>query len=115
MEAEKLADVNIDFETRISIDLEKKTRQQLMRNAVEDAKINAENIAKALNVKLNGVKNVTKYNERLFDNFKKGGAADMKVAAASYANFRNTSFKDYDVQEKELEESITIVFAITKE
>jgi uncharacterized protein YggE len=47
---ENLQDVDIEFETQISENLEKTTRQKLVQNAILDAKNNAENIATALNI-----------------------------------------------------------------
>jgi uncharacterized protein YggE len=57
---ENLKDASIEFETQISEDLEKITRQKLVMSAINDAKSNAENIANILEVKLVNIKQVSK-------------------------------------------------------
>ena len=112
---ENIKDLDVEFETQISEELEKTTRQKLVRIAITDAKSNAENIAKALDVKINNVKQVSKYN------FREVAMASMKVdqvkfekPAAAMAPNPKTSFDKFDVEEIELEETITIVYEIIK-
>ncbi len=113
---ENLMDADIEFETQVSEELEKATRQKLIKKAIDDAISNAENIANALEVKLVNIKQVTKYGMR------------NNIEAASYKNIdmvkfskpikamsnQKTSFDKFEVEEKELEESITIIYEITK-
>jgi hypothetical protein len=113
---ENLKDADIEFETQVSEELEKATRQKLVKNAIADAKNNAENIASALEVKLLNVKQVSKYTMRNFDN-----ASMMKVAEVKFAKpmiaaeaYQKTSFDKFEVEEKEFEETITIIYEITK-
>ena len=47
-----LKDLDISFETKVSDSLEKATRLKLVKLSIEDAKNNAENISKALDIKL---------------------------------------------------------------
>ena len=118
LQDQNITDSDIEFETQVSEDLEKTTRQVLVKKAIIEAKNNAENIASALDVKLVDVKQVSKINMR-----------DFAVAAASYKSSDNikfdrprlaayenpkTSFDKLEVEEKELEETITIVYEIVK-
>lgn len=117
VEASKLKDLDIRFETMISDSLEKATRQKIVQLAIDDAKQNAQNIAGALKIKLSGIKQVTKnrYNEY------KGTIARWeivkfsppKIVGATEIKY-STSFDKFEVEEVELEESISIVFEIPK-
>ena len=112
---ENLKDSDIEFETQISEELEKSTRQKLVKIAISDAKSNAENIANALEVKLLYVKQVSKFTMRDF-----ASASMMKVSEVKFAKpmmampNQKTSFDKFEVEEKELEETITIIYEITK-
>lgn len=110
-----ITDLDIEFETQISEELEKKSRQNLVQIAILDAKNNAENIAQALNVKIINVKQVSKYNmrDRSVVTMK---ADEMAFKKPMYDRAPNpkTSFDKFDVEEKELEETITIVYEISK-
>lgn len=113
---ENLKDLDINFETHISEDLEKLTKKKLIQLAIEDAKNNAENIAKTLDVKINGVKQVTKYGFRNVDyasykSDKKYSAPQVDSVAFVYPK---TSFDKYQVEEMEMGETITIVYEIIK-
>lgn len=112
---ENIKDLSVEFETQISKELEKTTRQQLVQIAVAEAKSNAENIAKALDVRINNVKQVSKYNTRDVSlwSVKMDKVKFIKPMAA-VAQIPKTSFDKFEVEEKELEETITIVYEITK-
>lgn len=109
-------DLQIEFTTKISDILEKNTRQKLVLISIENAKENAENIAKALNVKLNSIKRVYKHREDLdsFSNLKIDNVKFVKPIAAKADEIINpkTSFDRYEVTEVEFNESITIVYEI---
>ncbi|MBP4141894.1 SIMPL domain-containing protein [Flavobacterium sp. P4023] len=111
---ENLQDVDIEFETQISENLEKTTRQKLVQNAIIDAKNNAENIATALNVKINNVKQVSKYNLRdiTYSSIKMDEVKFLKPRVASEMMNPKTSFDKFEVMEVELEETINIVYEI---
>lgn len=111
---ENLQDVDIEFETQISESLEKTTRQKLVQNAILDAKNNAENIAIALNVKLNNVKQVSKYNLRdiTYSSIEMDEVKFIKPRVASEMMNPKTSFDKFEVVEVELEERINIVYEI---
>ena len=111
---ENLQDVDIEFETQISENLEKITRQKLVQNAIIDAKNNAENIATALNVKINNVKQVSKYNLRdiTYSSIKIDEVKFLKPRVASEMMNPKTSFDKFEVMEVELEETINIVYEI---
>ncbi|MES2812474.1 MAG: SIMPL domain-containing protein [Bacteroidota bacterium] len=112
---DNLKDLDIEFETQISEELEKATRQKLVQIAVADAKNNAENIAKALDVKINNVKQVSKYNLRdVAVSATKMDEVKFKKPMIAMAPIPKTSFDKFEVEEKELEETITIVYEIVK-
>lgn len=112
---ENLKDADIEFETQLSEELEKTTRQKLVKIAINEAKNNAENIANALEVKLLNVKQVSKYTMRDY-----ASASMMKVSEVKFnkpviaMSNQKTSFDKFEVEEKELEETITIVYEIMK-
>lgn len=112
---ENLKDADIEFETQLSEELEKTTRQKLVQIAINEAKNNAENIANALEVKLLNVKQVSKYTMRDY-----ASASMMKVSEVKFnkpviaMSNKKTSFDKFEVEEKELEETITIVYEIMK-
>ncbi|MGC4040060.1 MAG: SIMPL domain-containing protein [Flavobacterium sp.] len=110
---DNIKDSDIQFDAQVSEELEKATRQKLVQLAIADAKSNAENIAKALEVKINNVKQVSKFSLR-------EGVANIKADAVKYNRpmmapmIPKTSFAKFEVEEKELEETITIVYEIVK-
>ena len=112
---ENIKDSDIEFETYLSEELEKTTRKKLVQLAILDAKVNAENIAQALDVKINNVKQVSKYNSRdlVEASYKGVNLKADRVAAVGYMNPK-TSFDKFEVEEIELEETITIVYEIVK-
>lgn len=112
---ENLKDADIEFETQISEELEKTTRLKLVNNAINDAKNNAENIANALEVKLVNIKQVSKFGMRNLDvsSYKNNDMVKYAKSMAAMSN-QKTSFDKFEVEEKELEESITIIYEITK-
>lgn len=112
---ENIKDSDIDFNTYLSEELEKTTRKKLVQLAILDAKVNAENIAQALDVKINTVKQVSKYNTRdlVAASYKADNVKFDRTAAAAYVNPK-TSFDKFEVEEIELEETITIVYEIVK-
>ena len=116
IQKENIKDAEIEFETQISENLEKLTRQKLIKSAIENAKSNAENIANALEVKLINVKQVSKYSPRDFDASPMMKVDELKMVKPfiSEEKFQKTSFDKFSVQEKELEETITIIYEIAK-
>jgi uncharacterized protein len=108
------SDVSVEFETRISVDLELKIKAQLVKMAIENAKANAENIAKALNVKLNGIKHVSKYGNDLRSYVISSNNTGVSGMSLYMPNPKKTIFEKYEVLEKELEETINIVYEIVK-
>ena len=107
-------DMDITFGTELSTELEKNTRLKLVETAIEDAKRNAENIAKTLNVKIINVKSVSKFNERVFDNRRFDKSSIKTGYAPAVGSPSKSSFDKFQVEDKELEESINIVFEIGK-
>ncbi len=115
IETAGLSDLDVSFETKISDSLEKATRLLLVRQAIQDAKVNAENIAMALNVKIIKVKQVLKYRE--------GGLsspAEIKqilfapaIIKEDAAISSETGFQEFEMEDIELEEKITLVYEIT--
>lgn len=111
---ENLKDANIEFQTQVSEELEKTTRQKLLKIAINDAKSKAENIANALDVKLLNVKQVSKFTMRDFASAEmmKVSEINMVKVMPSMAPNQKTSFDKFEVEEKELEETISIVYEI---
>jgi uncharacterized protein YggE len=115
IQSENMKDLDVTFETQMSEELQKTTRQKLVQMAVLDAKSNAENIAKALDVKINNVKQVSKYNLRdLAVSAMKMDQVRFNKPMVAMAASAKTSFDKFEVEEKELEETITIVYEIVK-
>jgi len=117
VERANLRDLDIRFETMVSDSLEKATRQKLVQMAIEDAKSNAKNIADALKIQILGIKQVTKnrYNEY------RGTTAKWEIikytppkVVGDTEIVYSTSFDKFQVEEVELEETISIVYEIPK-
>ena len=111
-----LKDLEISFETKVSDSLEKTTRLKLVQEAITDAKINAQNIAKALDIKLIKVKQVLKYKEGIFGSpptINQIKFTPPKVVGDTQISY-TTSFDKFEVEDVELEEKITIVYEISK-
>lgn len=114
VQTDSLSDLDISFDTYVSDSLEKKTRQLLVQQAIKDAKANADNIAKALNLKIIGVKNVSRYAPALFDQNKIEIVKFTPPNIAGDTEFRyKTSFDMFQVEEVEIEEKIAIIFVIS--
>ena len=114
---ENLQDLDIEFTTQLSTSLEKAQRKNLLKIAIENAKENAINISELLDIKLNNIKLVSKYNInndfgsiRTIEEikFKNVGAKDIK------SDNPKTLFDKFEVDEIELEETITIIYEIVK-
>lgn len=112
LQAGSYKDVFVDYETSLSAELEKKTKEQLVIMAIADAKQKAEAIAKALGVKIIGISHVSKYGREV-----KAIVEEVKykaMAAPAAASAPRTVFSDYEVQEIEEQEDITVIFEIGK-
>ncbi|MBZ5857747.1 SIMPL domain-containing protein [Flavihumibacter profundi] len=111
-----LKDLDISFDTKVSDSLEKITRLKLVQEAIVDAKTNAVNIAKALDIKFIRVKQVLKYKDGIL-----GPPQDIhqvkftppKIVGDTQISY-NTPFDKFEVEDVELEEKITIVYEISK-
>ena len=111
-----LKDLDISFETKVSDSLEKVTRLKLVQLSIEDAKINANNICKALDLKIVRVKQVLKYKDGIFGNppeINQIKFTPPKIIGDTQISY-NTSFDKFQVEDVELEEKITIVYEISK-
>lgn len=110
-----LTDLDIAFDSKVSDSLEKQTRYLLVQQAIEDAKANASNIAKTLNIKLLGIKQVSKFKEMLFNQAMEINMVKFtpgKLVVNNEISF-NSSFDKFEVEDVELEEKITIVYEIS--
>jgi uncharacterized protein YggE len=88
-----------------------------VQTAIGNAKENAENIAKALDVKLNNVKQVSKYlrDSASFSYMKVDEIKFNKPVLAKSGEVNpKTSFDKFEVVDVELEETITIIYEIIK-
>ena len=111
-----LSDLDISFDTKVSDNLEKKARLVLVQQAIEDAKTNANNIAKSLDIKLIRVKQVSKYKEGLFNQNLEVNMVKFtspKIVGDTEISYE-TSFNKLQVEDVDLEEKITIVYEISK-
>ncbi len=109
-----LKDLNISFETRVSDSLEKATRLFLVRSAIEDAKTNANNIAKTLDIKLVGVRQVYKYSPGTMEREPMAKFSPPKLFRDNEVSY-NTAFDKLQVEEIEFEEKITVVYEISNQ
>lgn len=105
-------DLDVEFETKLSAELEKSTTTKLVQLAIQDAKLNADNIAKTLNIKLGNIKRVSKYNDRILGYDLKVDQVKFVKAGIAKNDMPSSVFNNYDVEEKEYEERITIVYEI---
>ncbi|MFP9097662.1 SIMPL domain-containing protein [Flavobacterium sp. RHBU_24] len=115
LQAGNYKDVSVDYETSLSGELQKKVQAELMDKAIADAKQKADAIAKSLGVKITGISHVSKYGRNgvvMVDEVKymRLEAASMKMDAPRPP----TVFAKYEMQEKEEEEQITIIYEISK-
>src|SRR5690606_28376420 len=110
-------DIDINFSSELSEELERQARLTLVKNAIDDAKRNAENIANALNLKLINVKEVSKFgSERVFDqkDYKRMEPLAKAAIMEGYAAGSSSAFGSFEVEEKDITEEIVIVFEIGK-
>lgn len=108
-----IEDLDVSFDTRVSDSVEKASRLRLVQLAIKDAIINANNISKALNIKIIRVKRVQKYVEGFSDR------AMVEMAKFTPPKIvgdeqNKTSFDKFQVEDNVLEEKITIVYEISK-
>jgi uncharacterized protein YggE len=111
LELAKPSHVTVFFNTYLSEELKNESDTELLRQAIKDAKINALEIATALGVKLGSVKYASKsgYRERQDEYGKK-----LQEVVVTALSIEKTSFANYDVEEKKLDDQITLVFNIDK-
>ena len=114
LELAKPNNVSVYFRTYLSDELKKVSESQLVKQVIENAKINAVEIANALEVKLGSLKYVSKSGYRGRDDNKFGiKPLEIVQAGAPSVNIK-TTFANFDVEEKELSDQITLVFYIDK-
>jgi uncharacterized protein YggE len=113
IQASQLKDLDISYETSLSDSLEKVTRQMLVQKALADAKSNADNIANTLNLKIVGVKQVSKYATDLIDQDKVEIERFKPPKIVKDEDVETeTSFDNFQVVDIDLDEKITIVYEI---
>lgn len=110
LQSGKYKNISLSYETSLSGDLEKKLKQELLTEAIKNARQNADNIAKALSVKITGVKSVSTGNRN--DDYILADRADYGLDIMNEEP--KTIFTKFEVVEKELDENITIVYEIGK-
>lgn len=110
-----IKDLDVSFDTKISDSLEKSTRLRLVQLAINDAKSNANNIAKALDIKIIRVKKVQKYAEALFEQNKIEITKFIPLKTVGDTDVKyNTSFDKFQVEDIDMDEKITIIYEIAK-
>lgn len=115
IQIENIKDLDVEFETKISAELENRVRQKLVQIAIADAKSYAENVANTLNVTINNVKQVSKFSPRdYFTASEKVSEMKFDKTMAASAPNPKTSFDKFEVEEIEVEETITIIYEIVK-
>lgn len=115
IEAEKLSDLDISFDYKLSDSLEKATRKLLVQQAIANAQANANNISQALKIELKRIRQVSKNGSPFL-------YADTKI---EYTKFTppvvveklmdtkiGSAFQNFEVTEIDLSEEITIVYEI---
>lgn len=115
IEAQQLNDLEIAFDFRLSDSLKKKTRLLLVQQAITDAKANAVNIARALNVELKRIKQVAKKGDAIlpYDNKIEFIRYTPPVVVEKLEDMRiNSAFQQFEIEELDLTEEITIVYEI---
>jgi uncharacterized protein len=115
IEKEGMTDTEVSFETELSDSLSKVTHAKLVQLALADAKEKAQNIASGLGLKLGKVKLVNNDN-RMYALYDRTDYAFKNTAAATYhfGLAAPTAYDKLDPEEKELDESISITFELTK-
>lgn len=115
IEANEFKDLDITYETGISLSLEKATRLTLVQAALGDAQANANNIAKSMGLTIAKVKMVYKespYIQVLANQIVTVNYNPPKIVGATHLSFK-TSFDKFQVEETELTEKITVVYEVS--
>jgi|GraSoiStandDraft_4_1057263.scaffolds.fasta_scaffold264084_1 uncharacterized protein YggE len=110
-----ITDLDVSFETNLSDSLEKAIRLKLVQQAIADAKINAENMAEALGLRIGKVKQVQKNGSTMLEETKIEMVKFTPPAIKREIEMRyNTPFDKFQVEDAELNERITVVYEILK-
>jgi uncharacterized protein len=107
-----IQDLDIEFDSNLSDSLEKQSRLELVQRSIEDAKQNAANIAKYLEIKLGRVKQVQKSagaSNLLHVEFNK--FTPPKIVGDTELKYK-TSFDKFEIEDIELEETIALIYTI---
>lgn len=108
-----IEDLDVSFTTNLSDSLENATRLKLVQKAIEDAKAKAANISQTLGIRIGKVKQVQKYGESLIYSSKIEMVKFTPPVIKRDTQIKyNTAFDKIEVEDKELEERITIFFEI---
>jgi hypothetical protein len=112
LQRSNLQDLEVEWQSRLSDNLEKASRRQLVQLAVENARSNAADMARALDIQLGQVKHVSKTAEgginvklELFKN------APPPASGATQISY-NTALGKFGLEPIELEERIVIAYGI---
>lgn len=108
-------DLDFTYETGISDSLEKATRVLLVQMAIDNAKENAANISKSLGLTITKVKQVYKEKNQIHvmaDDFDYVRFTSPVVVSNSEV-YNKTAFDNFQVEENELEEKITVVYEVS--
>jgi uncharacterized protein YggE len=115
IESEKLNDLDISFDYKLSDSLEKATHKLLVQQAIADAKANAETISEALKLELKRIKQVSKNGSALLyaDTKIEYPLAPPPVVVEKLMDTRiGSSFQNFEVTEIDLSEEIIIIYEI---
>lgn len=107
-----IEDLDISFDTKLSDSLERASRSRLVQFAIQDAKASAGNISRAADIRIGRIKQVRKSDEvAVFFHLEEVKFAPPKIVADRDIAYK-TSFDNFQVDDVELEERITIIYEI---
>jgi uncharacterized protein YggE len=114
IEAKRINGVGISFEYGLSDSLEKAVRTLLVHKAIEDAKANATNISKSLNIQLKGIHQVLKRGLQpiIYEELMEARVGGPTAVETTKGFIFDSPFGNYNVEEKELTEDLVIIYEI---
>lgn len=112
LQSGKYKDVTVNYTTSLSDELQKASNASLIEKAIVDARANADNMARVLGVKINGVKRISKSESD--QRFYRGYDKSYEYVSRSPRYLGATILGDSELGEKELEDQVIIVYEISK-
>ena len=110
LQSGKYKDVTVSYNTSLSDELDKKTRETLLQEAIADAKQKAERIAKPFGVKISCVKNINKGGG--YSRNENGVPDELEGYIEAGMEQIETIFTKFEVEDYYVEEYINVVFYV---